>query len=300
MKRILCPTDFSEIANHSIAYSAMLSKRAKAKLTLLNVLSLFPWPEVETYVIAEAIRERLEDQSRQVSKDFDITCLAELEPTKKDLNDIISQYANDFDLIVMGTNGASDEFKSLFGSRSYQVAKESSVPVLVVPAGCKYKDISTILYAYDYESEEDLPIRQLIEWTNLLHVKIIVLQVKKYFTHEADVNAKSMEERIKRINPLSDIEFITIFSDEVVSDTIAGYMRKSGADILALCSVDHTVIDILFRESVIKSLTSLASFPIFIFHDNGQDDETLVGFEKLSNTQKKTQTTSDTCNTFLQ
>jgi hypothetical protein len=37
-----------------------------------------------------------------------------------------------------------------------EVAKESFVPVLLIPTGCGYQDISSIVFAFDYEHEKAL------------------------------------------------------------------------------------------------------------------------------------------------
>jgi hypothetical protein len=46
MKKILCPTDFSETAHNAIAYAAKLAKATNCELTLLNVQSMFDFTPV--------------------------------------------------------------------------------------------------------------------------------------------------------------------------------------------------------------------------------------------------------------
>jgi nucleotide-binding universal stress UspA family protein len=155
MKKVLCPTDFSETANQAIAFAARLCKRIGAELTLLNVQSVFSLPPAEIikgkFLATEPVGERLEEQSYQVMKLFKITCLSEVEPSNRSLSEIILNRSSDFDLIVMGTNGADDNFEFFFGSRSYQVAKESSIPILLIPAGCGSQELSSLVFAFDYE-----------------------------------------------------------------------------------------------------------------------------------------------------
>jgi hypothetical protein len=44
-------------------------------------------------------------------------------------------------------------------------------------------------------------------------------------------------------------------------------MIKTKADALALCSVQHGLIEAIFNVSVIRTLSSKVSYPIFIFHE---------------------------------
>lgn len=270
MKKVLCPTDFSDTADQAIAYAAALCKKMGAELTLLNVQSVFSLPTEEVikgkYLATKVERDKLDEQCYQVMSVFNISCLSEVVASNSSLSDIITQRGKDFDLIVMGTNGADDYYEFFFGSRSYQIAKESSVPVLLIPTGCVYQDISSIVLAFDYEHEQEFPLTQLVSFTSLLEAKITIVQVKEHYKREAEVNSKQVEERTKMLYNLADIKFDTVYSDEV-SNNINSYVLKSKADALALCSIQHSIIEAIFHKSVIKQLSSTVNYPIFIFHE---------------------------------
>jgi nucleotide-binding universal stress UspA family protein len=268
MNKILCPTDFSEAAEQAIAYAAKICKKTGAELTLLNVQTIFSLPPEEVikgkFLATEPVRSRLEDQCYQVMQVFKISCLSDVEPSNRSLSDIITERAKDFDLIVMGTNGADDYYQFFFGANAYQVVRQSTVPVMLIPRGCGYQDISTIVFAYDYEYEQKLPIKQLNTIAQLLNAKVTVLQVKEHFTHEAEVKAKEIEQ-YGRTNTALDIHFDTIYSDEVIS-SINSYVLRNEADALALCSMNPSIIQTLFHKSVIKTLSATATYPLLIFH----------------------------------
>jgi nucleotide-binding universal stress UspA family protein len=270
MKKILCPTDFSEAADQAIAYAAKLCQEVGAELTLLNVQSIFSLPPTEVikgkFLATEPVNSRLEDQSYQVMKVFKITCLSEVEPSNRNLGDIIAHRAKNFDLIVMGTNGADDYYQFFFGTNSYQVIRASSVPVLLIPKGCGYHSISSIVFAYDYEHEHNLPMTQLTEWIDLWKAKVTVLQVKNHYTHEVEVSSKEIQERARMFYNLTAIEFDTVYSDEVI-ESINNYVLKNNADALALCSINHSIFQTIFHKSVIKALSATANYPLFVFHE---------------------------------
>ncbi|MBY0434421.1 MAG: universal stress protein [Cyclobacteriaceae bacterium] len=269
MKKILCPTDFSETADQAIAYAAKLCKKVGAELTLLNVQSILSLPLEEVikgkYMATATARHRLEDQSYKVMQVFKISCLSEVEPSNKSLSEIIAARAHDFNLIVMGTNGADDYYQFFVGSNSYQVARDASIPVLLVPNSHGYEDISTVVFAFDYEHEQKLPLSQLEKWVKWLGARTTILQVKGLYTREAEVNAKAVEQSIKSQTEITDIQFDTIYSDDVI-DAINNYVVRNKTDMLALCSLSPNLIQTLFHKSVIKKLSSYADYPLFIFH----------------------------------
>lgn len=269
MKKILCPTDFSEAANQAIAYAAKLCKKTGADLTLFNVQSIFSLPPAEVikgkFLATEPIRTRLEEQSYEVMKVFKITCSSEVQSSNGGLSDLIADRGRDFDLIVMGTNGADDYYQFFFGTNSYQVIRASSVPVILIPQGCGYQDVSSIVFAFDYEQEKKLPMKQLTEWAQWVGAKITVLQVKEQYAHEMEIRSKQIEQEVSPANTL-DIHFETIYSNEVVS-AINSYVVRNNADALALCSMNPTLLQTLFHKSVIKILSATVNYPLLIFHE---------------------------------
>lgn len=270
MKKILCPTDFSEAADQAIAYAAKLCKKIGAQLTLLNVQSVFSLPPTEVikgkFLATEPINKLLEDQSYAVMDTFKIACFAEVEPSNKNLSDIIASRAKDFDLIVMGTNGADDYYQFFFGTHSYQVIRAASIPVMLIPQGCGYQDISTMVFAFDYEHERKLPMAQLTELAKLLNAKVTVLQVKEHYTRDMELRSKAIQQSHQVHAHSIDVNFDTIYSDEVIS-SINSYVLRNEADALALCSMNPSIIQTLFHRSVIKELSAIASYPLFVFHE---------------------------------
>jgi nucleotide-binding universal stress UspA family protein len=270
MKKILCPTDFSEAADQAIAYAAKLSKKIGAELTLLNVQSVFSLPPSEVikgkFLATEPLSDRLEEQSYKVMDTFKIQCFSEVEPSNRGLGETIAQRAKDFDLIVMGTNGADDYYQFFFGTNSYQVIRTSAVPVLLIPRGCGYQDIATLVFAYDYEHENKLPTEQLTQWATLINAQVTVLQVKDHYTRETELNSKAIEERSLIHSALADVKFDTLYSDEVIS-SINSYVLVNETNALALCFKNHGIIQTIFSKSVVKELSAIAKYPLFVFHE---------------------------------
>jgi hypothetical protein len=72
MKKILCPTDFSEAAHSGIAYAAKFAKVIDAEITLFNVQSRFDISVDDLFKSRSEklllINEQLELQSRRFQK----------------------------------------------------------------------------------------------------------------------------------------------------------------------------------------------------------------------------------------
>ncbi len=162
MKKILCPTDFSDSAQNAIAYAAKLAHRMGAQLTLFNVqssLENLPLEIIGTKSSkVKAYEKLLDEQSFEISRTFKISCYAEVISTAASLSKTIAYKANGYDLLVMGSDGADDFVQFFLGSHSYKAVVEVNVPALVIPAGCIYSEIEDMVFAFDYLRERRLPI----------------------------------------------------------------------------------------------------------------------------------------------
>ncbi len=271
MKRILCPTDFSEIAHNAIAYAAKVAQATGAELILFNVQSMFDLTPVEMVrgkaMTIEAVARQLEAQSLEVSKAFKISCYSEVQPVASSLAKNIAASAREYDLLVMGTNGANDYFQALFGSNAYHVVKKASIPVLLVPLESSFTDIKQIVYAFDYMRDGKLPVKQLLPWVKKLQSEICVLDVmEESFSQRANEELNLMQDQFRALyGDEIALRFDTIRSAEVI-ESINLYMLRNNADILALCTHHHGLFE-LFHKSVIKAISSMARYPVFIFHE---------------------------------
>jgi nucleotide-binding universal stress UspA family protein len=271
MKKILCPTDFSESAHDAIAYAAKLAKATGCSLTLLHVKSVFDLSLAETtgskHISAPAIANRLEEQCREITQTFKISCDAEVVSKLSKLSSIISDVAKDYDLIVMGSNGAEDLYQFFGGSNTYNAIVKTNTPVLIIPEGYTYTEIKSIVYAYDYLRERSLPLTKLVPFLKAVNGKLTVLQImQEAYSKAAEDDLKELQFIIRNFygDDLS-YEYDTIRSDEV-SQSINSYIQRNQPDALALCSVHRNLIERIFHKSIIKNISAISNYPVYVFH----------------------------------
>lgn len=269
MKKILCPTDFSETANNAIAFAAKFAQVTESELVLFNVHSVFTLSPLELIKgksdSVELIKEQLEAQSREVARVFKISCYSEVQLSGVELASIIGSNANQFDLIIMGTDGENDLYQFFTGSHSYNVIKKAAVPVLLVPPDCNFGDIELTIYAFDYLKEERLPVEQLEVWLKLLRSKLCVLEVlEESVSQKVNRELADLQILIQEIIPLP-LTFDTVHAANI-PESINEYVLKMKGDMLALCTQHHSILGRLFHKSVIKAISIMARYPVFVFH----------------------------------
>lgn len=272
MKKILCPTDFSDAAHGAIAYAAKLAQQMGAELTLFHVRSLFDIMPTDLFTgkrdTMDLAAHELDAESRQVSRAFRIPCFGEVVSSIRPLSIAISDRARRCDLVVMGSNGPSDLYQLLTGSNTYNTIVQTETPLLVIPEGCAYREISSITYAFNYLKEATLPITPLSRFARSLGATITVLQVLENDHREAFAEVlHDIQCTIKRISrPGIPLEFETLHSNNIAG-TIDEHIKDTGADLLALCAIHRGLVERLFHRSVIREMSELSEYPLFIFHE---------------------------------
>lgn len=274
MKKILCPTDFSATADNGIAYAAKLAHRAGAHLDLLHVLTLVDRTPEEAILgeqlNAQMAYDRLEDQCREISKVFRVSCNAHVVANVAGLSNLIENEAVGHDLIVMGTHGPGNVFDYFFGSHSYRMARQSNIPVLVVPTGCLYSDIRKTAFAFDYWRKDKLPLAQLINVLKPLESHLTILEVL-----EESISQKADEEILADQQLILDtyqnelvLDFDTLHTGHIAT-ALDQYVKENKFDVLALCALRQNFLGRLFHKSLIKEMSMIATYPLLIIHDQG-------------------------------
>lgn len=140
MRRILCPTDFSELSQRALAHAVALARRRVAEVIVVHVHPpvLLPGPDIPDFATTapdpEARARRIEqlghfsESARRAGVPVR-ACLLEGDPGRE----IVAQArALDADVIVMATHGRVGLEKLAVGSVTEKVLGRAPCPVLTV------------------------------------------------------------------------------------------------------------------------------------------------------------------------
>lgn len=142
LKKILCPTDFSEGSFVALKYAVDFARSTQAKLILMFVVNQKMFSEglsLARVASPEALGKEMADEARRRIKllipaeerdgvDWE-TNIRSGNPAQE-----VIRYAkeNDIDMIVIGTAGHSGVERMMFGSVAEKVVRGAHCPVLTV------------------------------------------------------------------------------------------------------------------------------------------------------------------------
>ena len=139
VRRILCPTDFSESSAQTIAFALSLAAAKQAHVTLFHVIEALPEATAHFPRFPEGFRRELELRAGEHLHDLvpaEARGTVEIEErvtSGRAYREILRAAAtSDFDLIVMGIHGRGPLGGMILGSTAHHVVREATCPVLTV------------------------------------------------------------------------------------------------------------------------------------------------------------------------
>lgn len=155
---ILVPTDFSNNSLIAARYGIELARKMKVRVHLFHAYtsftSAFQSPlanETDEQRAKIGAEKGLAEFIEKLGKHADVQLTSGT--AKNNLLDAINQYIREDDvrLVVMGVYGASGTRKDLLGNNTYDVAKDVSRPLLIVPEHTNSFKLKNVVFFTDYQ-----------------------------------------------------------------------------------------------------------------------------------------------------
>lgn len=271
MKKILCPTDFSDASLNAIRYAAKIAQVSRASIMLFYVKSLF---EISPRDLLRGeseevshIQDSLEELAREIGRTFDVSCFSEVHVSGTVLSSVISRMGNEFDLIVMGSDGPDNLYEFFLGSNTYNVIRNAAVPVLMVPGKVGYSEIRKAVWAFDYFRKGFPPMEQVLDFQKSLKFDLTILQVlEESYSELQNSTLREMQKVIREDLPEEvRLEFDTIHTGKL-EDSVHQYMLRNEVDLMIVNTEHYSLLKRIFHRSLTKQITASGQYPVLVLH----------------------------------
>ena len=275
MKTILFPTDFSKNAVHASRYAGMLAKLYDANLVLLHVHHIPMVPQSNhSFEVRNAISlsrkgsmEDLEEFTKQFIDDSNlpserITQRVEYGFTAEKIVEISQDIKAD--MIVMGTQGASDMMDKWLGTHAQEVIKTAKCPVFTIPKKVPIDYPQRILYAADFKEDEISATEKLLYMVKPLGAACKVVHIHDYFEpnigHIIEETVKELEEKFKN----EEISVQQLYRAEII-EGLEGYIKTYKPDVLAMAIHEKSFLSNIFDTSITRHFIQEGKLPMLTF-----------------------------------
>ncbi|WP_025743242.1 universal stress protein [Aquimarina pacifica] len=281
MKRILLPTDFSDNAWNAIVYAMRIYQNDPCDFYILNVCNVSA-VSLATTVSSQKIGH-LYDQAKKKSKEGLVHVMKDIKNSNTPVNhqfssvsivgeavDEIQKFAieKQIELIIMGTQGATGSRTVFLGSTTHSLLKSiKNCPILVIPETFTFKDITDIGFATDfkkiYYSSEVKPIIDLAQNYKAV-IRMVEVYKKPALNPAQEYNLHSLEHFFK--NEKYEFHVIPDFAN--VARGILAFIEELEIDLIAMIYYEHSFIERLTREPVIKKMVFQTPIPLLIIPED--------------------------------
>lgn len=275
MKKILLTTDFSDNAEQAIEYAIHLFKYDDCQFYVLHVLksstfisddlmSMQPSSNLYEQLISSA-KLKLENYIKDITSKHN-NILHKFIPIVDydNLVAAIKQVAEKqrIELVVMGTKGASNKARRLFGTNTIHVIQGCTLPVLAIPDKYTFKPIEKVMFTSNYEMEYNYTdLKALIDLVEHNDYKIDILHLgeSNLLSLEQESVKTSLQNCFKNVNH----QFIELETKEFLK-IITQFIKSNNIDLYAMVNRKHGFWERLFTEQKIEKVAYNMTIPFLV------------------------------------
>lgn len=275
MKKILLPTDGSDLGNYAYDLAHRIAQPTEAEIHVFCVVpatveavfdSQGRIKDDEGEDHSELYRLREEWQAKLdawVADKPDVTVAkVKIGRVEEDILTYVDEV--DIDLLVMGTSGAYGVDEWLRGSHAQHISDRSKVPVLSLKCDRSGYVIKDLLLVSDFSETDAINLGVLKQVQQAFGARINLLRINtpRDFVPQRQIKLKM--QAFAENNHLEDVAY-HIYCDETVEKGIQNFSADTGIDFVAIGTHQRGGLSRLFKHSISAEVVNHIWAPILTF-----------------------------------
>ncbi len=281
MKKILLPTDFSDNAWNAICYAQLLFKEEQCDFHILHTYTptfyrldyMMGGPTYSAIpdMGVEVAQAGLEKTLIDIKNNFDNPkhSFQTFSTFNTPVNEIIERTTSKkFDLIIMGTQGATGAKEIFLGSHTVHVIRRSTTPVLAVPQGYAFKELKSVVFSTDYlDTYQGKNLKILKFLVKLHHAKLTVLHIKEEYelSDEQKDNKQSLNALFKNLNP-----DIIEERGKLMPNAIQEYIEEHKSELLIMMNKKHSFFERILNKQNLDTIGYHTKIPLLVLPETAE------------------------------
>lgn len=272
MKKILVPLDFSKPAVSAFRFALDVAERSKGTIKLVHVVEipvlhdtvLMPVLNFEEELLKE-LRQKAVDQFKKLIEKYNkngskVSWEVAFGTPSRTLPDIIKQEA--FDLVIMGSHGATGLREYVIGSNAEKIIRRSPVPVLVTKSYRK-RGVKNIVFPNTLETENQ---SELVEKVKALQIffqaRLHVVWINTPINFTSDVLNRQRLQAFAKHFGLKKYT-LNVFNHPNEEDGIIHFNDLIKGDLIAMGTHGRKGITHVINGSVAEDVANHTTTPIW-------------------------------------
>lgn len=272
IKRIFCPTDFSEQSAEAIRMAYRIAEKTKASIVVFHAFKI---PFVDEYMPSTMVDNLMKENEEKANKDLQtflktqklenkrITIEAKMGFTAETIADGAEE-AN-ADLIVMSTQGCNSVEDRMFGTVTWNTIRHSHIPVLAIPQDADIPDGSNIIFPFECIEEDVDVLRQCLLFSSLFNSKVYAI----HFMQDGTVGNKSIVNKINATfrKEIADGDLnLNFVVDKNITEAITRFAETHSAGAIVMITHHMGFMATIFHMSTTRHIALYNNIPLLAFN----------------------------------
>ncbi|WP_420578278.1 universal stress protein [Ekhidna sp.] len=272
MQKILVPVDYSDVSANAVRFALQIAEKNDAKVTLLNSVHFdyFTDYQFTSFTTAKSmmdeVKEAMNEKMNKFVKQFDtrlkINTLVNESSLLNSVKDLTKEEG--YDLVVIGTHGASGFEEVLIGSNTERIVRHAPCPVISVPAASNIDTIKRILIPLDIREIKGSFLDEIAVLQKQFdaHLEFLWVKTPHNIENEEKVSAE-LSDLIKE-HGISNFEF-SVVRNVFPSDGILWHADDTNADMIAMPTHARRGISHWLSGSLTEDTVNHIKMPVWSF-----------------------------------
>ena len=282
MKRLLIPTDFSEISKNSIIYGFHLAEQLGLTVHLLHVLELYKFaagtseaelistilPTDNIHEMQLASQESFNKLMNELKPDIPSNVAYEIKVTPGHLiNEMIVESAINTEILILAVARTQDLITRFTNNTISSIIAEASCPVMVIPSRYSFKSIGKVILATDFNKADFQILDEFIKLYGKYQPDIEVIHIsQKLNDFKTELKFAGFKQMISEKINYPKISFKLVHHKHVVQGIIET-LKSDNADLLLMLKEHEGFFKSLFEVSNAERIAHFLKIPMLSYHE---------------------------------
>ncbi len=276
LRRILIPTDFSDISLDALEYGKVIARQAGSEeIILFHAVESFEYSSAITIegqqAITEALQKGIQEKLEEIQKErlagFKSRLIVQPGRLYRVLEKVIAEEG--VGLVIMGTHGASSLIESpqrfFLGSNAYRTVMAAPCPVITIRERKDPIQFKNVVLPLDVTKETTQKVGIAIQWAKLFGSTIHAISVTSFldeYLHDIYRLEWVLNQVVQEIREHGISVVTHVLRYERVANAVIEYARSVDADLIIIMTRQERRWNEMFVGSAARTVIERSPIPV--------------------------------------
>lgn len=270
--KILVPTDFSMYADHALLAAIEIAKKTSAEIHVYHSAALpEDWEDLPSAIkykdlinkeMAIWVRNKLQEIQSRIQV-FGIECFIHYTggPFLLNIEEILAKES--FDLVIMGSHGASGKYEWFVGSNTQKALRKLNQNVLIIKSKQVSLDFRRSVYVTDLGAHAKKGFQKFLQFLTLFpieEINVLCINTSSFYA-QPNVLVQSSLEELKSI--AVELPVKTHFYKELTVDAgVRDFVLNNDIDLIGISNRKKNSLKRFFLGSNVEMIINHSNVPV--------------------------------------